>query len=255
MSASFTDQTRFDGKVVLITGGSSGLGAAMAEGFAGQGADLVVSGRRMDRLEQTAAAVEKLGRRCLPVQADVSSPEDCERLAEAAIEEFGRLDVLINNAGIGTANPMTREKPEDFRQVIDINLNGTYWMSQSAARRMKPGSNIINISSVLATTSTGLPQGAYTASKAAVIGLARDLAVQLTGRKGIRVNAIQPGYFPSEMTDAQDADFLKRVADRAPAGRLGESSELVNAAIFLASDAASYITGVSLPVDGGLLLN
>jgi len=173
---------------------------------------------------------------------------------QKAVDTFGRLDVLVNNAGIGTAYPMTRETPEQFREVIDINLNGTYWMSQSAARRMKPGSNIINISSVLATTSTGLPQAAYTASKAAVIGLARELAVQLTGRKGIRVNAIQPGYFPSEMTDTQGDEFMQEMARRAPAGRLGESAELVNTAIFLASDAASFITGVSLPVDGGLLL-
>lgn len=254
MSPTFADQVRFDGKVVVITGASSGLGAAMAEGFAAQGADVAICGRRLDRIEQTATAVEKLGRRCLPVQADASKPEDCEKFAEAAIEEFGRIDVLINNAGMGTAVPMTRETPDEFRSVIDINLNGTYWMSQSAARRMKPGSNIINISSVLATTTTGLPQAAYAASKAGVLGLTRDLAAQLTGRKGIRVNAIQPGYFPTEMTDAQGAEFLAGVARRAPAGRTGEVSELVNAAIFLASDAASYITGVSLPVDGGLLL-
>ncbi|WP_153504937.1 SDR family NAD(P)-dependent oxidoreductase [Cumulibacter manganitolerans] len=249
---SFAEQTRFDGKTVLITGASSGLGAAMAVAFAEQGAEVAICGRRLDRVEQTAAAVEQTGRRCVAVQADTSSPEDCERFAQTAYDELGRIDVLINNAGIGTAVPMTRETVEEFRSVVDVNLNGVYWMSQVAVRRMQPGSNIINISSVLGTWSAGLPQAAYSATKAALLGLTRDLAVQLTGRKGIRVNAIQPGYFPTEMTDQQDADFLKGIADLAPMGRTGDVAELVNAAVFLASDAASYITGTSLVVDGGL---
>lgn len=253
MTASFSEQVRFEGKVVLITGASSGFGEAMAVGFAQQGADIAVCGRRLDRVQVTAASVEKLGRRAIAVQADVSSTEDCERFAQTAIEQLGRIDVLINNAGIGTAAPMTRENPEDFRRVIDVNLNGAYWMSQSVVRLMSHGGSIINIASVLGSMTTGLPQAAYSASKAGMLGLTMDLAAQLTGRKGIRVNAISPGYFLTEMTEPQK-DFMQGVADRTPAGRLGEVSEVVNAAIFLASDAASYISGANLPVDGGLLV-
>ncbi|MEO9200712.1 MAG: glucose 1-dehydrogenase [Antricoccus sp.] len=253
MTASFADQVRFDGKVVLITGASSGFGEAMATGFARQGADIAVCGRRLDRVQATAASVQELGRRAIAVQTDVSNPQDCERFAQAAIEQLGRIDVLINNAGIGTAAPMTRENPEDFRRVIEVNLNGAYWMSQSAVRRMPDGGAIINIASVLGSMTTGLPQAAYSASKAGMLGLTMDLAAQLTGRKGIRVNAIAPGYFLTEMTEPQK-DFMQGVADRIPAGRLGKISEVVNAAIFLASDAASYISGANLPVDGGLLV-
>jgi NAD(P)-dependent dehydrogenase (short-subunit alcohol dehydrogenase family) len=120
---------------------------------------------------------------------------------------------------------------------------------------MRPGASIINIGSVLGQTSAGLPQAAYSASKAAINGLTRDLAMQWTGRKGIRVNALAPGYFPTEMLDEYDAGYLERTVERIPVHRLGDPPELVAAAVFLASDAASYITGVVLPVDGGLLIN
>src|SRR6202012_125312 len=136
--------------------------------------------------------VEGTGRRGLAVRTDVSLPGDCHRLVQAAIEAFGHVDVLVNNAGVGTAVPATRETPEEFRQVIDVNLNGCYWMAQSCGRAMEPGSSIINISSVLGITTAGLPQAAYSASKAGLLGLTRDLAQQWTGRKGIRVNAIAP---------------------------------------------------------------
>ena len=168
---SFADLTRFDGKVVLITGASSGLGAAMAVAFAEQGADIAICGRRIDRVEQTAAKVEQAGSRCVAVQADTSIADDCERFVQTAFDELGRVDVLINNAGVGTAVPMTRETPEQFSSVVDVNLNGVYWTSQAAVRRMQPGSNIINISSVLGTWSAGLPQAAYSATKAALLGL------------------------------------------------------------------------------------
>src|SRR6201996_39620 len=190
------DRFRLDKKVAIVTGASSGLGVA----FAGGGAALVLAARRADRLEQTRALVEERGRRALTVTADVARPEDAQAVVDAAMAEFGQVDVLVNNAGKGTAVPATREKPEQFREVIDINLNGSYWMAQACGRVMQPGSSIINVASVVALTSGGLPQAAYSASKAGLTGLTRDLAVQWTGRKGIRVNALAPGFFPSEVT-------------------------------------------------------
>jgi NAD(P)-dependent dehydrogenase (short-subunit alcohol dehydrogenase family) len=243
------------GKVALVTGASSGLGAAFAVGLAAAGADVVICARRVDRLEQTAQQVRAAGRRCLAIEADVTSVEDCDRVVREAVETFGAVDVLINNAGIATAYPATREEPDEFRRVIDVNLMGTYWMAQACGRVMPSGASIINIGSVLGQTSVGLPQAAYSASKAAIIGLTRDLALQWTGRKGIRVNALAPGYFPTEMLDEYDAGYLERTLERIPVHRLGDPQELVAAAVFLASDAASYITGVVLPVDGGLLTN
>jgi NAD(P)-dependent dehydrogenase (short-subunit alcohol dehydrogenase family) len=169
------------------------------------------------------------------------------------MDELGRVDVLVNNAGLGTAYAATREDPDDFRRVIDVNLNGSYWMAQACGRVMQPGSSIVNIGSVLGFTTAGLPQAAYASSKAAIIGLTRDLAQQWTGRKGIRVNALAPGFFPSEMTAEYPEGYLDNLMWRVPSGRTGEPAELTAALVFLASDAASYITGIVLPVDGGLL--
>jgi NAD(P)-dependent dehydrogenase (short-subunit alcohol dehydrogenase family) len=250
---SLMDRFRLDGKVAVVTGASSGLGVDFARGLAEAGADVVVAARRAERLQDTKATVEGLGRRCLAVSADVTSVEDCSRVVQEAMDGLGRVDVLVNNAGLGTAYPATREKPEDFRRVIDVNLMGSYWMAQACGRVMQPGSSIVNIGSVLGSTTAGLPQAAYASSKAAIIGLTRDLAQQWTGRKGIRVNALAPGFFPSEMTAEYPEGYLDKVTARAPAGRQGDPSELTAALIFLASDAASYVTGVVLPVDGGLL--
>jgi len=246
------DRFRLDGKVAIVTGASSGLGVAFATALAEAGADLVLAARRTDRLEATRAMVEQVGRRAITVAADVALPENATAVVEAAIEEFGRVDVLVNNAGKGTAVPATRETPEQFRGVIDINLNGSYWMAQACGRVMQPGSAIINIASVIGLTSGGLPQAAYSASKAGVMGLTRDLAVQWTGRKGIRVTAIAPGYFPSEMTDQFPDGYIDSQLPRVPAGRAGDPEELAAAVVFLASPAAGYITGTTLVVDGGL---
>jgi NAD(P)-dependent dehydrogenase (short-subunit alcohol dehydrogenase family) len=250
---SLLDRFRLDGKVGIVTGASSGLGKAFALGLAEAGADVAICARRVERLEETAARVRELGRRCLAVPADVAKPEDCARVVEETVRELGRVDVLVNNAGIGTAVPATRETPEQFRQVIDINLNGSYWMAQACGRAMQDGGSIVNIGSVLGSTTAALPQAAYSASKAAIIGLTRDLAQQWTGRKGIRVNTLAPGFFPSEMTDQYAEGYLESQMARVPAGRPGDASELVTALLFLASDAGSYVTGIVLPVDGGLL--
>lgn len=172
----------------------------------------------------------------------------------AAMAEFGRVDVLVNNAGIGTAIPATRETPEQFRQVIDVNLNGCYWMAQACGRVMQPGSSIINISSVLALTTAGLPQAAYAASKAGLLGLTRDLAQQWAARKGIRVNAIAPGFFPTEMTEEYPPGYLDTLRHRVLLDRMGDLDELAAAVVFLAGPGAGYITGQTLVVDGGVTI-
>src|SRR5258705_5386788 len=209
MTTTVLDRFRLDGKVAIVTGASSGLGIAFAAALAEAGADLVLTARRADRLEETRALIEKHGRRAVTVTADLARPEVAQTVVDAAMTEFGHVDVLVNNAGKGTAVPATRETPEQFREVIDINLNGSYWMAQACGRVMKPGSSIINVSRIVALTSGGLPQAAYCASKAGVTGLTRDLAVQWTGRKGIPGNALLPGFFPSEMTDPVPQGYIR----------------------------------------------
>ena len=246
------DLFRLDGKVVIVTGASSGLGVSFAQGFAEAGANLVLGARRVDRMATTAALVEQAGGRVRTCQTDVVDPDQCQQLVDFAMAEFGRVDILINNAGVGTAVPSTRETAEEFRSVIDVNLNGSYWMAQACGRVMKPGSAIINISSVLGLVTGGLPQAAYSASKAGIIGLTRDLAQQWSSRKGIRVNALAPGFFASEMTDELKPGYLDSLLPRIILGRLGDAAELTATAIWLASPAAGYVTGQTIVVDGGI---
>lgn len=248
------DRFRLDGKIVLVTGASSGLGVAIAQCLAEAGADLVLGARRTDRLAETKALVEGLGRKAITVTTDVTDPEQCTAMVAAGLEAFGKVNVLINNAGVATAWPATRETPEQFRQVIDINLFGAYWMAQAFGRAVTEGGSIINMSSALALRPGNIPQAAYASSKAALLGLTRDLAKQWTGRKGVRVNTICPGYFPSEMTDQLDKSEVEQVPTVTPSGRFGEPYEVGDACVFLASDASSYITGITLPVDGGYVM-
>lgn len=248
------DMFRLDGKVAIVTGASSGIGVAFAQGLAEAGADVVLGARRLEKLADTAKLVEATGRRALTVATDVADPEQCQALVDAAMAQFGRVDVLVNNAGTGTAVPATRETPEQFRAVIDVNLNGCYWMAQACGRVMQPGSSIINISSVLGITTGGLPQAAYSASKAGLNGLTRDLAQQWMERKGIRVNSVAPGFFASEMTDTYPEGYLDLAMMRVPARRKGDPAELAATVVFLASPAAGYITGQTLPVDGGMTI-
>lgn len=196
--------------------------------------------------------VESLGRKACCTATDVASPEQCQAMVETAMNEFGHVDILVNNAGIGTAVPATREQPDAFRRVIDINLNGSYWAAQACGKVMQKGSAIINISSVLGLTTAGLPQAAYASSKAGIIGLTRDLAQQWGGRKGIRVNALAPGFFASEMTDQYPPGYIEQQKQRIILGRVGEHDELAATLVWLASDAAGYVVGQTLAVDGGV---
>jgi NAD(P)-dependent dehydrogenase (short-subunit alcohol dehydrogenase family) len=249
------DKFRIDGRVAVVTGASSGLGVYFARALAEAGADVVLAARRVDKLADAAELVAATGRAALPVATDVADPAAATAMVDAAMERFGRVDVLINNAGIGTAHPATRETPEQFREVIDINLNGAYWAAQACGRVMGPGSSIVNISSILGLTTAGLPQAAYAASKAGLIGLTRDLAQQWGSRKGIRVNAIAPGFFQSEMTDQYRPGYLDSISHRMVLGRMGDPEELAATAVWLASDAGGYVTGQTIAVDGGFTIN
>ena len=244
---------RLDGKRAIVTGASSGLGVAFAIGLAEAGADVAICARRADRLAGVRDRIEAAGRRCVAIEADVTSVDDCNTVVARCRDELGGVDVLVNNAGTGAVMPSTREEPDSFRRVIEVNLYGAYWMAQASARAMESGGSIVNIGSVLGSTTTGIPQAAYCSSKAAIDGLTRDLAQQWTSRKGIRVNTLAPGFFPSEMTDQLPSEYVDHILQRVPAGRMGEQDELVSALIFLASDASSYVSGAVLPVDGGLL--
>ena len=249
---SILDEFRLTGRVAIVTGASSGLGVAFAHALSEAGAAVVLGARRADRLASVAAAITADGGQALSAPVDVADPDSCISLAETAMAEYGRIDILVNNAGVGTAYPASRETPEQFRSVIDINLNGSYWMAQACGRHMQPGSSIVNISSVLALTTAGLPQAAYSASKAGLIGLTRDLATQWTGRKGIRVNAIAPGYFPTEMTDQYAPGYLDSMRSRMVVPRMGRLEECAATLIWLVSPAGGYVTGQTIVVDGGV---
>lgn len=244
-----------EGRVAVVTGASSGLGVTLARGLAAAGASVAVTGRRTDRLADTARLLTAEGGQALAVPGDVGDPDDCARVVQQTTAGFGRLDILVNNAGAGTVGPAHRLPLDEFGQTVDVNLTGAYRMSMAAADAMTEGGSIINISSVLAFTTAGIPQAAYAASKAGLLGLTRDLAQQWTGRRGIRVNALAPGFFETEMTDGHDEHLDRHVESRIPAGRLGRPEDLVGAVVFLAGDASRYVTGATLPVDGGFLIS
>jgi NAD(P)-dependent dehydrogenase (short-subunit alcohol dehydrogenase family) len=251
---SILDRFSMNERVVIVTGASSGLGVAFAEAFASAGANLVLAARREDLLRETAVRVEHHGRRALCVVTDVARHEDAHAMVAAAFKEYGRVDALINNAGVGSARPALNETPDDFCKVIEVNLNGSFWASQAAAKVMQPRSSIVNVSSILALTTTRLPQAAYCASKAGLLGLTRDLAQQWGRRKGIRVNALAPGFFRSEMTAAVQEHDVQHLIERSLLNRIGEPEELAAVAVWLASDASSFVTGQTIVVDGGVTI-
>lgn len=245
------DRFGLDDKVVIVTGATSGLGVTFAQACAQAGADVVVCGRRAERLDGTLELIAEAGGHGIAVAADVAREDDCLRIVESTVERFGRVDVLVNNAGVADHLPATRLAGAEFESVLNVNLSACFRMAQAAAPAMGRGSSIVNVSSIMGLTTIEAPSTAYCASKAGLLGLTRSLARQWSGRKGIRVNALLPGFFPSEMTDQMPHEII---ADRLVMGRLGDPSELAAALIFLASDASSYVTGSELIVDGGFTL-
>lgn len=243
------------GRVVVVTGASSGLGLQMATGFAKQGADLVIMARRLERLEAVAETIRTLGVRCLPIRCDVTDTEAVNKAAEEAIEFFGKVDVLVNNAGASRNAGVLEMTDEDWDFTMQADLTSVFKVTRAFAKYMaqEKYGRIINIASIYGQVgNTAMDTVAYHSSKGGVINFTRAVAAELA-KYNITCNAISPGYFETELT----ADTLKTEAftqfmqTSVPLGRYGREGELNAAAVFLASDEASYITGQNIKVDGG----
>jgi NAD(P)-dependent dehydrogenase (short-subunit alcohol dehydrogenase family) len=253
-------QQLFDltGRVAIVTGGATGLGRQIAGALAESGAAVVVCSRNAQRCEQSAAELEGLGVRALGMGCDVRDQASIQSVVTRTVETFGRVDILVNNAGTSWGASPENVPLEGWQKVIDVNLTGTFLFSQAVGReliRQGEGGKIINIASVAAfrgTDPAALDAVAYNASKGGLVAMTIDLAVKWAPHR-ICVNAIAPGWFPSDMSEA----VLERSGDlllcRIPLGRLGGSDDLKGAAVFLASAASDFITGATLPVDGGQL--
>jgi NAD(P)-dependent dehydrogenase (short-subunit alcohol dehydrogenase family) len=251
-----TSSGQLAGRVALVTGGARGIGRAISLAFAREGADVAVADQRADEAERVAEEVRRLGRRALVVEADVARPEQVAAMVERAAGEFGRLDILVANAGVSQRVDFLEMAVEEWDRVIGINLRGVFLCGQAAARRMvADGARgaIINLASQRAE-SAGRQQVAYVASKGGVKSLTKAMALDLAPH-GIRVNAIGPGPALTDLTRARFSDPAERAAfeARVPLGRLGEPDDIAGAAVFLASDAARWVTGHCLFVDGGWL--
>jgi len=243
------------GRVAIVTGGSRGLGREMAEGLAEAGARLMLCARRDEWLDKTTQEFRAAGFEVESMLCDVSKPDEVTAVVHKTIKHFGRLDILINNAGVSWGE-MPEDMPLDkWQKVMDVNLTGCFLFAQAAAREMlkqKSGS-IINIASIagISSSANGPFYAAYAASKAGLIGLTRELAASW-GRRGIRVNAVAPGLFHSRLADPVIDIYERSIQENNFIPRIGEPGELKGATVFLASDASSYLTGQTIVVDGGM---
>jgi len=242
-------------RVAVVTGASAGLGVELAEALAGAGARLVLAARRADRLEAVARRFEAEGAEALTVACDVARESDVDRLVSATLERFGRVDVLVNNAGITDVVPAVEHTLESWQRICDVNLTGVFLCAQRFGRTMiHQGSGaIVNVASILGLVGSGqVSQAAYAATKGAVINLTRELGAEWA-RTGVRVNGLAPGWFPSEMTGEmfQDDRSVRWMRNRTPMGRGGRPGELAGALLLLASDAGSFLCGQTIAVDGG----
>ena len=242
-------------KVAMITGAGRGIGKAIALAYAEAGADIAVAARTLGQIEQTAEEIRRTGRRALAVQTDTSKRKDVNHLVQEVIDHFGRIDILVNNAGIMIKAPILEMKEEDWDRLFDISLKGYFLCAQAVGKRMvEQGKGImINISSQYAYRVTP-GMGAYSVVKTGVVMLTRVLAREL-GSHGIRVNAIAPGLIKTDFSKPSwsNPEFSKQYGASVPMGRIGECEDIVGAALLLASDASSYVTGSTLLIDGGAM--
>lgn len=244
----------FNGKTVIVTGASSGIGKEIALQFGLKEASVVVNYLNgEDAAKDVAQTINASGGKAMIYQANVTDLDACERMVKAANDEFGQIDILVNNSGITKDNLIIRMKEDDFDQVIDVNLKGSWNMAKSVARSMmkKRSGSIINITSVVGII--GNPgQSNYVASKAGVIGLTKSLSKEL-GLRGIRVNAVAPGFIQTKMTDNLPESVQQAYLHQIPLNQFGKPQDVANAVMFLASEDASYITGQILSVNGGMI--
>lgn len=241
-------------KVALITGATRGIGKAIAIRLANAGFDIALNYRKEnDDLTNTKSEIEKEGVDCLPVQGDISSFEDCERIAKEIFDKFGKIDVLVNNAGITKDMLLMRMKPEDFSSVVDVNLIGTFNMTRNVVPYMVKARSgrVVNISSVVGIEGNA-GQTNYSASKAGIIGFTKSLAREL-GSRNILVNAVAPGFIETDMTAVLSDSVRDEIAKKISLRRMGSAEDVAGVVEFLCSDASSYVTGTVIPVTGGLI--
>jgi 3-oxoacyl-[acyl-carrier protein] reductase len=243
-----------DGKIALVTGAGRGIGRAVAEKLASEGADLALCDVKVEWLAETEAAVKGMGRKVISVAADVSKAAEVDAAVDAVQAACGRIDILVNNAGITRDGYLARMSEEDWDAVLDINLKGTFLMTKAVAKLMmkQKSGNIINIASIIGLIGNA-GQCNYAASKAGAIALTKSTAKELASRN-IRANAIAPGFIETKMTDALPEDIRKKMLDAIPMRRFGLPADIAHAVLFLASDASAYLTGQVLSVNGGMVM-